>query len=193
MASFPHTSPSVHRPSRLLAEALPGGNRDKIPIASDQNEQRPQGGHAAAEHEGVGRRCARMGSLTKFVGYTAVVGGVSLVLIYGAIWLASPDLTLKAEARAAPLSPRIAESIERKKDAIPRAEPAEVKRPEPMTVANVALTPSLLPTPTPKREAARHRAKIKHVANPNVAPREIAPDAAAPRPVVTITRSDFPY
>jgi hypothetical protein len=134
-----------------------------------------------------------MGSLARFAGYTAVVGGLSLVLIYGAIWLASPDPSLKAEARAAPLSSRIAESIERKKDAISRAEPAEVKRPEPMTEANVALTPSLPPAPTPNREAARHKAKIKHVSNPNVAPREIAPDPAAPRPVVRTARSDFPY
>jgi hypothetical protein len=146
-----------------------------------------------------------MGSLARFVGYTAVVGGLSLVLIYGAVWLASPDPSLKAEARAAPLSPRIAESIERKKDAIPRAEPAEVKRPEPMTEANVALTPSLLPTPTPNREAARHReavrhkeaarhrAKIKHMSNPNVGPRENAPNPVVSRPVVMSARSDFPY
>jgi hypothetical protein len=127
------------------------------------------------------------------VSYAAVVGGLSLLLIYGAIWLTSPDPSLKAEAHAAPLSPRIAESIERKKDAIPRAEPVEVKPPEPMTEANVALTPSLPPAPKPiLREARRPKAKIKPVSNRNLA-REIALDPAAPRPVVTTARSDFPY
>jgi len=125
------------------------------------------------------------------VSYAAVVGGLSLLLIYGAIWITSPDPSLKAEARAAPLSPRIAESIERRKDAIPRAEPIEVKPPEPMTEVNVALTPSLPPAPKPILREAR-RPKIKPVSNRNVA-REIALEPAAPRPVVTTARSDFPY
>jgi hypothetical protein len=129
------------------------------------------------------------------VGYVAVVGGLSLLLVYGAIWLAHPDPSLKAKLRATPLSPRIAESIERKKDTIPRDAPVKIRPAESMTEVNVALTPSPPPAPKPIPRETRHRAKIKHVPNPNVAPRQIARDgpAAAPRPVVATARSDAPY
>jgi hypothetical protein len=137
-----------------------------------------------------------MGSPASFVCYVAVVGSRSLAPVYGAIWLARPAPSLKAEARAAPIPPRIAESIERKKDAHPRAEPVEVKPPPPMTEANVALVRSLPPAPRPVHHVASpHRAKTKQVPNPNVALRPIATDAdaASPRPLVTTARTDSPY
>jgi hypothetical protein len=134
-----------------------------------------------------------MKSLARLASCVAVVGGLSLVPIYGAIWLARPDPSLKAEARLAPLPPRIAESIERKKDAPLRVEPIEVKPLEPMTEATVALTPPPASKPT-VRAVQPHKAKIKHVSNSNVGPREIALEAAAlPQPVVVTARNDAPY
>jgi hypothetical protein len=136
-----------------------------------------------------------MRTLARFAGYAAVVGGVSMTLIHGAFWLGSPDPSFKVEGRVAPLSPRIAASIERKKDVIPRVQPVAEQLAKPMMEANVALTPSPPPKPILRGAQAR-RQTIKYVSNSrNVAPREITPEApaVAPRAAVTTARSDVPF
>ena len=59
--------------------------------------------------------CLTMRALSGLIAYTAVVCLLAGGVILGARWLMEVAPTLKREVRAAPIPPRIADSIERKK------------------------------------------------------------------------------
>ena len=120
--------------------------------------------------------------------YTAVIGVLCAALIGGTLWLVQPGAAVSGEPRVAPIPPRIAESIERKK-----ALPVKESEPEPvkpaMTEANVSLAPApvqqfreLSPPPQQTRKPRRER---------SLPSQEAAP--AAPAAVVTTARTDVPY
>ena len=77
--------------------------------------------------------------LARLLIYTATVGALAGGMVGGALWLVQPGATMTREARAAPIPPRIADSIERK-----RPVPVAAVAPEPakpvMQVAPVSLT-----------------------------------------------------
>jgi len=85
---------------------------------------------------------------TAMLGYLSVSVALASGLAGGALWLARPDASQRATspARAAPIPPRIAESIERRRPLpAPPAEPLAVATPAAvrptMQESNVALNP----------------------------------------------------
>lgn len=129
-----------------------------------------------------------------FLSYTLAVGILFAGLIGGVKWLVQSGPAISHEARAAPIPPRIAESIERKKPI-----PVQESEPEPAKPAVTAMpamteaSVSLAPAPVRSfniRELAPAKPKRK--------PREhgVAESTAAPAPVaaaISTARSDFPY
>jgi hypothetical protein len=72
--------------------------------------------------------------------YLAATSVLASVLLGSLFWLIRTDPTESAPARAAPIPPRIADSIERRKMALPPPEtPAPPAPARPMQAANVAL------------------------------------------------------
>jgi hypothetical protein len=88
-----------------------------------------------------------MKTIGTLLGYVAGTAALVAVLMSGVFWLVRPDTSLTQEAKAAPIPPRIAESIERKKPLEPVAEPvAEPVKVQPMLQeANVSLTSQAAP------------------------------------------------
>jgi hypothetical protein len=154
-----------------------------------------------------------MALLGRLACYLAVVGGLSYALTLGAIWLARPDPSFRAEAHVAPIPPRIADSIARKQQPIPVAEPVSLPAVEPveakvtvppqparseeaagpaMTGANVSLHSVPLP---PLRRAPVHAkyetAPTQAASEPEVLSRDEAPRPAPAR--ISTARTDFPY
>lgn len=151
-----------------------------------------------------------LGILAGYLGAAALLFGG---LIGGVLWLVKADPgTATAAPRAAPIAPRIAESIERKKlDAAPAPVPvaqttAATIAPEPKPVmheAPVALTPAsrvhireLNPHVTTRKASHRERAVAQKgppheraIAQPEPAS---APEAPVARPIAT-ARTDSPY
>ncbi len=131
-----------------------------------------------------------MGPLANLIAYVAVTGGVFFGLASGVTWLVQPDPGHKTEARAAVIPPRIADSIERKKEPV---RPVVAETPKPvMQEANVALTPA----PQPKfrirdADSPPPRARQRRQARDARAVSETAPAPAAP--AVTTARTDFPH
>src|SRR6185295_14221889 len=76
--------------------------------------------------------------LLTLLGYMAGTAALVGSLMSGVLWLVHPDPSFMREAKAAPLPPRIAESIERKRAPEPVVEPVSGKAP--MVEANVVLT-----------------------------------------------------
>jgi hypothetical protein len=122
--------------------------------------------------------------------YTAAIGVLCAALIGGTLWLVQPGAAVSGEPRAAPIPPRIAESIERKKPL-----PVKESEPEPMkpamTEANVSLAPApvqqfkireLSPPPKQARKPRRER---------SLPTQEAA--SAAPAAVVSTARTDVPF
>jgi hypothetical protein len=135
-------------------------------------------------------------------------------VIGGVLWLVKPDPTeATAAPRAAPIAPRIAESIERKKmDALPAPAPvvhtiAARIEPEPVKLVMHEEPVSLAPAPRvhirelnprfttrtgprPARAITQKAPRHEHA----IAKQEPASVAEAPvvRPVATV-RTDFPY
>jgi hypothetical protein len=150
-----------------------------------------------------------LGTLAAYLAVTAALFGG---LVGGVFWLVQPDINIAGEQRAAPIPPRIAESIARKSPppqlaAKPAPEiqpqPVTLKEPEPvkpiMHEANVALTP------TPHRIQVRELT-AKTSAKPKLRrqQRSIAarqtPPASAPQETssvsaqaVSTARTDSPY
>ena len=122
--------------------------------------------------------------------YVVAISVLCAGLIGGVMWLIQPDPAISYEARAAPISPRIADSIERKKPIpVQESEPAPAK--PVMTEANVLLTPApvrsfqireLAPPPKHKRKPRGETAVAQQ-----------APGALARAATVSTARSDFPY
>jgi hypothetical protein len=128
--------------------------------------------------------------------YTVAVGILFSTLAGGVIWLIRPGPAVSQEARPAPIPPRIADSIERRKP-FPVAQPTEERKPEPvrpvLREANVSLAPApvysteirQLRPPAPQTRARRGERALA---------REIpAVSASAPAATVSAGRSDSPY
>ena len=143
--------------------------------------------------------------LMSYLGVTAgLLGGV----VAGALWLVKPDPSAAtATPRVAPISPRIADSIERRKMDTPAAAPVVQTagtnvEPQPikpaMQEAPAALTQA--PLRVQIRELSQRTAKRKplphqrNAAAQNVATHEAAATPAPPvaRPIAT-GRTDSPY
>jgi hypothetical protein len=128
--------------------------------------------------------------LARLLTYTAVVCALAGGMVGGTLWLLQPDATMTREARAAPIPPRIADSIERRKPTpVPVAAPAPEPAKPVMQTAPASLTHQptfrirdLSPPPPPKRNKRRERAPV--VAQ--------APPVSLPQ-AVTTARTDFPY
>lgn len=130
-----------------------------------------------------------MKTLLTLLGYLAGTAALAGSLMGGVFWLIQPDPSLLREAKAAPVPPRIAESIERKKTPEPVVEPVKV----PLVEASVALT-------MPSVAKIRIRELVRPPANKqNRQPRndgrtlsvsaEIPPSPA----VRTLSRNNSPY
>ncbi|TMJ04267.1 MAG: hypothetical protein E6G97_07095 [Alphaproteobacteria bacterium] len=146
-----------------------------------------------------------LGIVATYLGATGLLFGG---LIGGVFWLVKPDPTAATVApRVAPISPRIAESIERKKLDTPAPTPvvqttSTTIEPQPITPvmqeAPAALTQA--PHRVQIRELSQRTAKRKplphqrNAAAQNVATQEAAatPAPSAARPIAT-ARSDSPY
>lgn len=146
-----------------------------------------------------------MSLLTRLASYALVVGGLSLGLVHGVMWLVQPDASLRAQPRVAPVPPRIAESIERKQAFTPVVQPAALVTPAAAAPAAAAVEPApamkrvdaaLTDQPVPRlkihERSAPHKRKPKPIEmrSAYAAARE---PAAAPAPVITTARSDVPY
>ena len=136
-------------------------------------------------------------------GYAIMIAGLSIALLGPLFWLLTPDPTLRPEPRVAPLPPRIAESIERKR-VLPVVQPERVV---PATDGPAALpemneAPAVLPgkqvsVALPVEPVAKKRA----LSAPHRGPRKPRPPAErnareferSPTPPVTTARTDFPY
>ena len=124
--------------------------------------------------------------LARLLIYTAIVGSLAGGMVGGTLWLVQPGATMTREARAAPVPPRIADSIERKR-------PRPVAAPEPakpvMQMAPVSLTHrpafkirDLSPPSAQKRNKRRERKPVVAESSPVSLPQ-----------AVTTARTDFPY
>jgi hypothetical protein len=134
--------------------------------------------------------------LARCISYVVIVSVVSLGFALGAVWLLRPDASAARAAHTPPLPPRIADSIERKKD--PPAPPAPAiaagpALPETRQDANAALHP------LPPRQVIREL-KVQRPARPRREPVQEARNAqmqastSFPQPAgVTTARSDVPY
>jgi hypothetical protein len=128
----------------------------------------------------------------KCVSYVAIVAGLSLGLTYGALWLVSPDPDGQRVPDRPPLPPRIADSIERKKEP-PPSPPVVAAKPfvaePPMQEANVALPP-------PRQAVRELRVRPP---SPKRPPKPDARMQTQPLPIVpahgevTTARTDVPY
>ena len=120
----------------------------------------------------------------------AAIGVLCAGLIAGTLWLVQPGAAVSGEPRVAPIPPRIAESIDRKKQLPVKAEEPKPVKPA-MKEANVSLTPApsqtsrireLSPPPKQMRKPRREHA---------VPTQEAAP--VAPAAMVTTARTDVPF
>ena len=121
--------------------------------------------------------------------YITLVGGVVGSMAAGARWLVEPDRTLRREARVAPISPRIAESIERKK-----REPASSPTPQ-LDAAQPAMREAPVSLSQPSFARIREVNPIRMKASPKKKGPDKSLVVAAPPPVqpVSTARTDFPY
>src|ERR1043165_559308 len=114
-------------------------------------------------------------------------------LISGTLWLVKPDPAVKLETRAAPIPPRIAESIERKK---PLPVPVPSAAPEPVKPVMHEASASLTNQPAVKiRELSpppQKKAKRRGEQRQKSLVAEASPVAPA-TPAISTARTDFPY
>ncbi|MEA2870864.1 MAG: hypothetical protein QOH67_840 [Hyphomicrobiales bacterium] len=134
-----------------------------------------------------------MNTLGTLVSYTVAVGVLVGGSVGGALWLGRPDPSVKYAARVAPIPPRIAESIERKRvpEPAPAPVPAVVSEPAPVKPAVLEREAALTQTPA--------KIKVRDLSPPSVKrkpPRETVATvlhAAASPVAITTGRTDFPY
>ena len=118
----------------------------------------------------------------------AAIGILCAGLIGGTLWLVQPGIAVSNEPRVAPIPPRIAESIDRKKPLPVKEEPEPIK--PAMKAANVSLTPA--PPQTRIRELSPPPKQTRKPRGERTVPtQEAAP--AAPTAVVTTARTDVPF
>jgi hypothetical protein len=105
--------------------------------------------------------------IATLVGYLAVTSMLAGGLLGGILWLIRTDGAESAPVRVAALPPRIADSIERKKDVVPPQAPPVASLPvKPMQEANVALSQPVAAkwfirelTPPPPKKRKRQATK----------------------------------
>lgn len=131
--------------------------------------------------------------LARLLAYAVTICLLAAGLIGGTLWLVKPDPTIKVETRDAPIPPRIAESIERKK---PLPLPAAPATPEPVKPVMHEASASLTNQPTFKiRELSpppQWKAKKRREPKQKSIVAEASPAAPA-APAVSTARTDFPY
>ena len=131
----------------------------------------------------------------RLVLYVAVTAGMFGSLAGGVWWLVTPDPLLQrpTEAKAAPIPPRIAESIERRVP-VPVQEPQPVRVAPPSTPlqeANVSLTPLSAVERKPNRSRVVKAVRpARDTKSREKEPPSVQTDVA---PVVTTARTDFPF
>jgi hypothetical protein len=151
--------------------------------------------------------------LRTLAAYLAVTAALFGGLVGGVFWLVQPDAQVAREQTAAPIPPRIADSIARKSAPLPQPatkpapdvqpQPAMVEEPETvkpiMHEANVALTPA--PHRVQVRElTAKTSAKPKPRRQEQTIAARQTPPASAPQETssvsaqpVSTARTDSPY
>ena len=112
--------------------------------------------------------------LATLLGYISAIALLVGVLTSGVFWLVRSDPTLIREARAVPIPPRIAESIERQKVPEPLPEPIVKPPPRKATLqeATVSLTtqparqiriPEMSTPPSKKRQQNQTARRTYHI------------------------------
>jgi hypothetical protein len=126
------------------------------------------------------------------VSYALAIGVLFSTLVGGVMWLVQPGPAISREARAAPIPPRIADSIERRKPI-----PVEEHRPEPVKPAMQEANVSLAPTPmrsTKIRELSAPVTQTRKRRSEQAGVRETrAVSTPSPAATISTARSDFPY
>jgi hypothetical protein len=130
-------------------------------------------------------------------GYAIMIAGLSIALLAPLFWLLMPDPTPRPEPRVAPLPPRIAESIERKR-APPVVQPERVApvTEQPAALPEMNEVPAVLPV-----EPVEPVAKKRALSAPHRGARKARPPAErnarefkrSPTQPVATARTDFPY
>ena len=115
--------------------------------------------------------------LARLLVYTAIVGALAGGMVGGTLWLVQPGATMTREARAAPIPPRIADSIERK-----RPVPVAALAPVSLTHQPAFKIRDLSPPPAQKRNKRRERKPVVAESSPVSLPQ-----------AVTTARTDSPY
>lgn len=142
-------------------------------------------------------------TLIKSLSYVVIVGGLSLALAQGARWLVSAEPGATPVAYRPPLPPRIADSIERKKELPPPPPPVVAAKPFVAQPVMQQAAVSLHARQQEIRENQIHELRAQKPARQR-APRPPHLDAQAPadvpaaapiqvQAVVTTARSDVPY
>ena len=124
--------------------------------------------------------------------YVLAIGFLFAGLVGGVTWLIQPGAAVSGEPRVAPIPPRIADSIERRKPLPVRAEEPESVKPV-MKEVNVSLAPPpagsfKIRELSPPAKQQRTRRDERGVASD-----QAVPAVPVPAPVVSTARSDFPY
>ena len=149
----------------------------------------------------VGQRIVNL--VRMLFGYAIATAGLLIALFGPLFWLLTPDPTLSLEPRTAPLPPRIAESIERKR-APPVIQPERVApaTEEPAAPPEMNEAPAALPVKQPSVALpVGPVAKKRALSAPHPAPRKPRPPAQrnarefprSPAGPVTTARTDFPF
>src|SRR4029077_18442193 len=156
-----------------------------------------------SEQTRVAVRCSIMRLLALLMSYLGVTAGLLAGVVAGALWLVRPDPgAATAAPRAAPISPRIADSIERRKMDM-AAQPSEPRvEPEPIKPA-MGEAPAVLTQPPHRvqiRELSQGMVKRKPARNlPGIASQSVATQEAAATPAPPVARpiatgrTDSPY
>ena len=138
--------------------------------------------------------------MAKFVSYAAIICGLPLVFAGGIHWLVAADAHAPRALESPPLPPRIADSIERKKQPLPPPSPSVPPRSAVVTAPLRQATASLHPAPVPTTVRGPHRGVMKSrsareaVKMPAIAaPAPQAVSTRLPQAVITTARSDVPY
>jgi hypothetical protein len=131
--------------------------------------------------------------------YVLIVAVVAVAFLQTGRWLIASDPNYKAEPRVATIPPRIADSIERKKDLVP-VSATPVSAPATATVAAAPMREAAVSLAQPPRQVI-HELSLPKPAAPKRKPKartieaRVAPSWTEPArsQAVTTARSDVPY
>jgi len=133
-----------------------------------------------------------MGLIARCVSYAAIICGLPVILGGGIHWLVAADPDTPHTLSTPPLPPRIAESIERRKEPLPPPIPNVPLRSAVVTAPLRQATASLHSAPIPRMLRDRHLEQTKSPGTrEDMRVQAIA--APAPQAMITTARSDVPY